>query len=370
MGLTSTEFFINIKNKPTPDSSEYEAFFKEEELKLERGIIVNGIYYPPWLYWHLNHWKILKDWKDPITERVKRKLGNPDLRDNEWIIAEHIQKAETIKKGLLIVGSRKFAKTEISASYIGYNSIVYFGSENMYAASNEPDVNKITSSLKRGYKALHSYFRPVFLEDTWKPGKDVVLGFKDPQGNRYEYSRLLLRNHDDGRNTEGGAGPTLNSFLIDEIGKSNWLSFFDAVKPAFESEFGWRCSPIATGTTGNMEQAKELEIVYRDMETYNFIAVELKDEEEKKYSFFPGMMSLKFPKKEIKLRDYLNVYSTNEDIIKITKWKEAREARKQEVKELEKKGKQTEAQGIRDGLRELYRDDPEAQKILKEQPEN
>lgn len=341
---TTKEFFINVKSIPTPDSKEYDPFFLNELKKIEDGITINGIYYPGWLYWHLNHWKILLDAPPaPGTSKIRRFLGNPELRDNEWIIGEHINKAETLpKRGLLIVGSRRFAKTEIAASYSAYNSIVYFGSENMYSASNDPDLNKLSASLKRGYKNLHPYFKPIFLEDKWGSGSDVVLGFKDTSGERYEYSKLLIRNHAGGKNTEVGAGSTLNSFLIDEIGKSDWLDFFDAVKPAFESEYGWRCSPIATGTTGNMEKAKELEKVYRDMETFNFISVELKDDDGNKFKFFPGHMSLKFKKKKVLLKDFIGKSELpSKRTIKVTQWHWADKLLEDEGEELRKKGKLT-----------------------------
>src|SRR5678810_365398 len=127
----SSEFFINVKRIPDKSSVEYEPFFQEEMQKLERGVTVNGIYYSPWLYWHLNHWHILIDKLDPVTKKPKRKLLNPYLRDNEWIIAENILKAEKKKSGLLIVGTRRFAKTEIGASNIAHSSIINYGSENM-----------------------------------------------------------------------------------------------------------------------------------------------------------------------------------------------------------------------------------------------
>jgi len=340
--ITNSEFFINQKRIPTADSKEYDAFFIKELDKIENGVTVNGIYYPGWLYWHLNHWHILIDWKDPRNNKIKRKLANPELRDNEWVIAEHLEKAQEMRHGLLIVGSRRFAKTEIAASYSAYNSIVFYGSENMFSSSNDPDLNKISASLKRGYRELHPYFKPIFLQDKWGSGDDVVLGFKDTSGERYEYSKLLIRNHSGGKNTEVGAGSTLNSFLIDEIGKSDWLDFFDAVKPAFETEYGWRCSPVATGTTGNMQKAKELEKVYRDMETFKFISVELKDDKDNKYKFFPGHMSLKFPKEEILLKHFINKPELDsKDTIKVTQWSMADDLLVQEAEDLRKKGKFT-----------------------------
>lgn len=339
--LTSTEFFINQKRIPSADSKEYDAFFLNELDKIENGITVNGIYYPPWLYWHLNHWFIFIDYKD-VNGKKKRKIEHPELRDNEWILAEHLDKAgkSDPMHGLLVVGSRRFGKTEFLSSYLGHNSIVYYGSENMYAASNDPDLNKISATLKRGFKKLHPYFKPIFLEDSWKAGSDVVLGFKDSSGERYEYSKLLIRNHAGGKNTEVGAGATLHSLVIEEIGKSDWLNFFDAVKPALESEYGWRCSPVATGTTGNMAKAKDLEKVYKDMEGYNFETVIIKDNKGEIFSFYPGNMAIKFKKKEILLKDFVGQpESSCNDTIKVTDWDTSNALLDQIFEDMRKKGK-------------------------------
>lgn len=341
--LTSSEFFVNIKRKPSLDSKEYDAFYQAELKKIENGITVNGVYYPPWLYWHLNHWWIFSDYLDEMG-RKRRHISHPELRDNEWILSEHLLKAQNPDntKGLLVVGSRRFGKTEFLSSYLGYNTIVYYGSENMYASGNDGDLNKISATLKRGYKKLDPYFRPVFLEDSWKPGNNVVLGFKDTGGERYEYSSLLIRNHNEGRNTEIGAGGTLHSLVIEEIGKSNWLGFLEAAKPAIESEYGWRCSPVATGTTGNMAKAKDLETIYKDMEGNNFITVEIKDDKGQVYSFYPGNMALKFPKKEMLLKDYIErPYIDLLDTIKVTDWEGSNKRLDDENEEFRKKNKIT-----------------------------
>lgn len=339
--LTSNEFFINQKSIPSADSREYDDFFVNELYKIENGITVNGIYYPGWLYWHLNHWFIFLDYKDAHGKK-KRKIEHPQLRDNEWILAEHLDKAQKADPmyGLLVVGSRRFGKTEFLSSYLGYNSIVYYGSENMYMASNDPDLNKISATLKRGFKKLHPYFKPIFLEDSWKAGSDVVLGFKDTAGERYEYSKLLIRNHNGGKNTEVGAGSTLHSLVIEEIGKSDWLNVFDAVKPALESEYGWRCSPVATGTTGNMAKAKDLEKVYKDMEGFNFVTVEIKDNKGEIFSFYPGNMAIKFKKIEVPLKEFVGQPDAlNKDTIKVTDWEMSNQLLDQIFEDLRKKGK-------------------------------
>ncbi len=121
--ITSPEMFINIRDIPDDTSKEYLPFFAEEKRKIKQGVTINGTYIPGWLYWHVNHWKIDIDVDDPITGYSERFTRRPDLRDNEWLIGEYIHRAEKDRKGLLILGSRQFGKSEIGASYVGRRSI-------------------------------------------------------------------------------------------------------------------------------------------------------------------------------------------------------------------------------------------------------
>src|ERR1035437_5133263 len=99
---TSPELFFNIKSIPTSDSEEYKPFFENEIKKITYGVTINGVYLHGWLYWHLCHWHIYKDEEDALNQDIIRVFTRPDFRDNEWFVAEHIQKAEKEKKGLLV----------------------------------------------------------------------------------------------------------------------------------------------------------------------------------------------------------------------------------------------------------------------------
>lgn len=79
-------------------------FWWEEYEKLKNGITINGVYFHPWLYWHLNYWHIMVD------EGKKRRLALPTLRDNEWFIQENLMKAEEENKGIIMFGTRRFGK--------------------------------------------------------------------------------------------------------------------------------------------------------------------------------------------------------------------------------------------------------------------
>lgn len=281
---TSSEFFVNMKSIPTPDSQEYDAFFAHELEKIEYGVTINGVFIDPWLYWHLNHWKINKDVPDPRNPNIiKRKFGHPDARDNEWAFAEARAQALLEKKGLVMIGIRRFAKSEIEGSIIARSATIYKGSENVVSGGNDNDIKLITDKLDRGLTNVHPYFLWGRVEDNWK--KQVTLGIKDKGGTRYPFSYILIRNYDDGINSEAAAGITAKEYIIDEIGKFPFLRALEAAIPAFTSEYGWRCSPLLVGTGGAFEKGQDAEKVFLDPEGHNMLGFTWKDEP-KKVGFF------------------------------------------------------------------------------------
>jgi hypothetical protein len=85
------------------------------------GIIIDNTFISGFLYYHLNFFKCQLDILE--SGKVIRKLANPYLRDNEWIIDSYIRQAEDAKKGLCILGSRRLAKSVFEASYITHRHL-------------------------------------------------------------------------------------------------------------------------------------------------------------------------------------------------------------------------------------------------------
>jgi hypothetical protein len=302
---TSPELFINMRAIPTSDSAEWHPFFQEELKKIKYGITINGVYIHGWLYWHLNHWNILLDRLDPNNPadiiRVKK---NPDFRDNEWLIAEYIKKAEEQKKGLILFGTRRFAKTEFESSWIGRGATIYEGSQNVISSTNEGDIKVIAASVDRGLSSLHPYFKFDRLLDDWR--KEVSLGIKEKNGKRIEWSKILIRNLDEGNNTEAIAGTTPKTLVIDEIGKTEKIiEAVEAAKPGFTSPYGWRCVPILTGTGGTFIPNSDAEKMFNDPESYGFLGVEIPGRSKKFGLFVPGTYRME-AKVQTKFGTYLN----------------------------------------------------------------
>ena len=139
--LTSNELLLNMKRTPAEDSQEFSAFWKLEKDKCKNGITIDGIYISGFLYYHLNFFKCQLDVLE--NGRIIRKLANPYLRDNEWIIDNYIRQAEEAKKGLCILGSRRLAKSVFEASYTTHRATFFKGTQNVISGLNEPDIKVI-----------------------------------------------------------------------------------------------------------------------------------------------------------------------------------------------------------------------------------
>lgn len=270
MELKTSELFRNIKTLPPKDSKEEEQLAQWEVQKCKEGIHINGIYIPGWLYWHLNHWWIRIDQKDNVGNIVRIE-SLPHLRDNEWIISEALEKARVAQKGLMIVGARQISKSETEASYTGYTATLFKGTQNVIVGGSDADLDllkdKIGFGIRRGWNGIMI----PRLDKDWRKSM-VRLGFKERGTNEDDiWSYIVIRNVADGKNTEGPAGVTAKSFISDEVAKYAFASAFEASKPAFVSEFGWRCVPILTATGGNADKFADAERYFYHPDANNLI---------------------------------------------------------------------------------------------------
>ena len=304
--ITSPEFFINMKKTPTPDSVEYNDFVKSELDKLQYGVTINGIFISPWLYWHTNFWKLyIPEWNEKRGE-VLDVFSNPMLRDNEWMIAEALTEAKQKQKGVIIVGSRRIAKTSFIASWVSLGATIYEGSQNIIVGNNKNDIKNITSQMDKGLNSVEAFLRYNRIRDDWK--NQVDLGFKYKEGGSWkadEWSQIHIRNTEDGNNTEVLAGLTPKTLVFDEIGKAKTKEVFLGSIPAYNSPYGWRCVPILVGTGGDMRKSDDAQEMFFNPERFNLISVEVPNEEKRTGIFISGLMAIDVPKIKMPLSEYL-----------------------------------------------------------------
>lgn len=121
MNFDSKELYINMGNDIPlwNDLYSYEEqyddvkqFWENEAMKLLNGVTINGVFIHPWLYWHINFWKMMIDVGD---DRIP---GNSQLRDNEWMFAEFLKQAEEENKGIFMFGCRRFGKALLDSEIL------------------------------------------------------------------------------------------------------------------------------------------------------------------------------------------------------------------------------------------------------------
>ena len=303
LNIDYKDWFINQKRIPDKESEEYKAFFQFHKQLCIDGAMMNGVYINPFLYWHLNVWHTEVDVIDE-RGRINQKYANPFLRDNEWIVTNEIDRAQQERKGLVILGIRRFAKSVLEASYIGWGATFDENSQNVIAGLNAPDIKLITDKLDKGLNFLPEAWRWQRVEDNWK--NQVTLGIKTRSGERIPFSQILIRNLDEGNNEEAIAGTKPRKLIIDEIGKGNFLRAFQAGVPGFTTPYGWGCSPLLTGTGGDMKKFMDAKSLMFDVANFNFLTYNNEKDDRRVHGLFISYKYRMEAKEESTLGKYLN----------------------------------------------------------------
>lgn len=121
MNFDSKELYINMGNdiplwndlySYEEQDDDVKQFWENEAMKLLNGVTINGVFIHPWLYWHINFWRMMIDVGD---DRIP---GNSQLRDNEWMFAEFLKQAEEENKGIFMFGCRRFGKALLNSEIL------------------------------------------------------------------------------------------------------------------------------------------------------------------------------------------------------------------------------------------------------------
>lgn len=121
MNINSKELYINMGNdiplwndlySYEEQDDDVKQFWENEAMKLLNGVTINGVFIHPWLYWHINFWKMMID----VGEN--RIPGNSQLRDNEWMFVEFLKQAEEENKGIFMFGCRRFGKALLDSEIL------------------------------------------------------------------------------------------------------------------------------------------------------------------------------------------------------------------------------------------------------------
>jgi len=192
----------------------------------------------------------------------------------------------------------------LEASYIAWGATFDENSQNIIAGLNAPDIKLITDKIDKGLNFLPEYWRWQRIEDNWK--NQVTLGIKTRGGERIPFSQILIRNLDEGNNEEAIAGTKPRKLIIDEIGKGSFLRGFQAAVPGFTTPYGWGCSPILTGTGGDMKKFMDAKSLMFDVDNFNFLSYNNSNDSKRMHGLFISYKYRMEAKEQSSLGVYLN----------------------------------------------------------------
>lgn len=346
---TSNEMFINMKSKDIPPWDLKKHFFEqeistiqfweEERKKITNGININGQNIPPFMYWHLNHFKL------SFGAGLDKRITQPYFRDNEYFFQKMYEKAEKHGRcGLLMYGSRRWTKSVIMSSHVLHKMLTMEkcqGTVQGYSAV--PDLKAIIDYISDAVENLEPALRIPANSMDLTDG--AILGLKGKKvQERFDYSRLSIVNLEGGNTKKGGqktAGATPDVFVFEEIAKGNCITPWESAKPSFEGgkKGKWRCTPLLAATAGDSVLSQDAEILLKNPEDNDILPMDYDLLEEfidpdyitwKRTNFgmfLPAQMSLGAPEKIIKpFGEFINnsTPDLNNINIHITDWKAAK----------------------------------------------
>ena len=353
--------FINMKKKDIPEYNE-EAHFWDQEIptlqfwiseynKICKGYTIDGYHITPHLYFHINFFKT------PIKSQ-NNEITNAPLRDNEWYVNEIKKYAEEKalemeRAGVIIYGTRRFSKTTQEVSYIHHGILIYPTETGTASSSNAEDLESIVDKLRKTLDYVVPAFRlKVVSGKSFDTKTPVLFGLKNSNGSStYEHFSLRIINTDGGskKGSQKMAGGNPKVYISDEIGKSEFIKSHEAAIPSFESDEGWVCIPMYTGTGGEEDLSADAEKVLSNPANHGFLEMdwsileyrippEAITWERRKFGWFiPAQMSTYTGMRKIKTNfaEFLGIES--EQLAKIEFWKTDWIHNSEKIKEIRSK---------------------------------
>jgi hypothetical protein len=359
---SSTELFINMKEKDIPKWNNKKHYFDQdpvvvqfwaEELhKIKYGVTIGGYYIHGWLYFHLNFFRT------PIPQHNGTEPNiQPDLRDNEYFFCENLKSCtskdypEFYSKAMLIYGTRRFGKSVILASLAHWKTITKFNSIGTIVGGNSSDLSALTSKIKTSMLYIDKPMRMDIIKQNWENG-ETTFGIKEDASNALVFSTLMVQNLDSAttKKTQKTAGLAPSVSIYDEIGKYPFLKPYLAALPSFKTPYGFKCVTVLAGTGGEADLSKDAMDVLSNPQAFDLLPMDwdlLESHIDPEFiswtrstfsTFFPGQMAYEegFIKEKIPLSKYLNNEALSDITIAVTNWKDNKKYLEDKVEEAKK----------------------------------
>ena len=235
------------------------------------------------------YWKVTMFTNLPIF-KLKRKLERIDTTPNKSregkrhrvpiTSIEYLEKSnatcirvDNIDKLFLTRDYIVTHNTTQEASHVHHGMVTNTAETGTVTSSNATDLASIIDKIKKSLDYVEPAFR-LNINSGKDFEKEVLFGLKSSSGREsYEHFTLSITNTESGskKGSQKTAGGNPKVFVGDEIGKSTFITSYQAAIPSFESDEGFVCIPIYTGTGGDEDLSEDAEKVLTNPTNYGFL---------------------------------------------------------------------------------------------------
>jgi hypothetical protein len=242
----------------------WKQYWKNEKDKVLKGVIIDGIYVPPFYYWYLNFC--------PIYDAVLQKKRLPDVWDGDLWYMHYVMLAILTGKHVGGVKGRQKGYSFKHMAILYWSYCWFESSVNTVGAFDE-------KLVKKSWRFLEGYRKHINTYTAWKRGpvlpkalewNEVTMG----QDNNPYGLQSILRGVTFKQSPSNDVGGSQTFFNYEEPGVApTLLETLEFVRPALERGTITTGTIIACGSVGELEDAEGLKDIFYSPEDNNFLSV-------------------------------------------------------------------------------------------------
>lgn len=242
----------------------YKQYWNVEKEKVLDGIIIDGVYIPPFYYWYLNFC--------PIYNDIKKKKMFPDVWDGDLWFFQYIMLCMMLGKHAVVLKARQR----------GYSfkimSLLYWSYSWKIASVNTIGAYKEEFTVK-SWRFLEFYRKHLNANTYWKRGPIVPAKlewlertFLTDGGYIGNDSKLTATTFK--VDPENGVGGSQTIFFYEEAGIApKLLTTLGFARPSMEKGNFTSGLIILSGSVGDLDDAQDLKEVFYNTRAHNFLDI-------------------------------------------------------------------------------------------------
>lgn len=261
---TRPNFEGGYYTKAIKGTYKYKVYWNNEKDKVLRGIIIDGIYIPPFYYWYLNFCPI---YNDVLKKKMLGFVWDSDL----WFF-QYVMLCILLGKHVCVVKARQR----------GYSfkimALLYWCYSWKEGSVNTIGAYKDESTLK-SWRFLEFYRKHINANTKWKrgpivPSKQEWLERVDLKKGGYvgldsKISATTLK-----VDPENGVGGSQTLFFYEEAGIApKLLHTVGYIRPSLEKGNRTTGTIIVSGSVGDLDDCKDLKDIFYSPNAHNFLGI-------------------------------------------------------------------------------------------------